>query len=122
MYVNPKKHLDPQLTYHGLLFRARVELYVLNRLHLFRELLREVACVDENGTILFIDPIFYELSRRLLYSRSMLGYGPHGVLFWGAEGISQDLQRDPAKHTFFVYFRRNCRHFGHGIPALEPWE
>jgi len=54
-----------------------------------------------------------------LYSFSMLGYGLHGLLFRDTEFISQDLQRDPAKHAIFVYFRRNGRHSGHWIPTLK---
>jgi len=45
------------------------------------DFLLEVACADENGTIFFIDLVLYELSRRLLYNRSMLGYRLHGLLF-----------------------------------------
>ena len=43
--------------------------------------LLEVVRADENRTILFIDLVLYELSRRLLYSRSMLSYGLLGLLF-----------------------------------------
>jgi hypothetical protein len=81
--------------------------------------LLEVACTDENRTILLIGFVLYEPSSRLMYSRSMPGYETHGLLFWGAEFISQALQRDPAKHAFFVCFRSNSRHFSQGIPALK---
>ena len=106
--------------------RLRMEEYKVKNMYPSRfrigtaiDFLLEVACMDENRTILFIDFVFYEPTRRLLYSWSMPGYEPHGFLFWGAEFISQAPQWYPAEHTFFVYFRRNGRHFGCGIPALK---
>jgi len=83
------------------------------------DILLKVASMDKNRTILFIDFVFYEPSRRLLYSRPMPSYKTHGLLFWGAEFIAQAPQWYTAKHTFFVYFRHDGRHFGYGIPTLK---
>ena len=75
--------------------------------------------MDENRAILFIGFVLYEPSRRPMDSRSMPGYEPHGLLIRGAEFISQALQGYPAKHPFFVGFRGNGRHSGHGVPTLK---
>ena len=42
-----------------------------------------------------------------------------GSSFRSSEFILQGLQRDQAKHAFFVDLGCNGRHFGHGIPALK---
>ena len=84
-----------------------------------RLFLLEVVCTNENRAILFIDFVLYEPFRRLMYSRSMPGYEPHGHLIWGTEFISQAHQGYPAKHPFFVGFRSNSRHFGNIVPTFK---